>query len=327
MSRRPGDSMPTPKKSTRRTQPKSTTAFRRLPLSSLRVFVAVAEQLSFTHAASNLGITAGAVSMQIRSLEEYLQAPLFLRRGRVVQLTAEGSRLLPRVRNGLEELERALDEARVERRSGPLMISTLSSFLQQWLFPRLQNFHEKHPGIDLRMHTTAALVDFLHSDVQAAVRFGAGGWPQLHVEKILDEWLVPVSTQALLAKHGPIRTRDDLKRIPLLHSKTEPWKVWPDITLSSDEWAPKGASFDDSVTVMRAAEAGQGFALARWSLAAADIASGRLVIASPTIIAAPRAYFFVCPPGYVTLDKVAAFRDWIRDEAQRAPRPEARSAF
>jgi len=296
-------------------------AFRRLPLSSLRVFVAVAEQLSFTRAAHGLGITAGAVSMQVRSLEEYLQSPLFYRSGRVVQLTAEGARLLPRVRKGLEELERAIDEARSDRRSGPLMISMLSSFLQQWLLPRLQSFHDRYPEIDLRVHTSPQLVDFLHSDVQAAVRFGVGGWPQLHAEKILDEWLVPVCTRALLERHGPIRTRDDLRRLPLLHSVSEPWAVWPDNRLPMEEWAARGTSFDDSVTVVRAAEAGQGFALARWSLAAHDIEHGRLVIASPIIVPAPRAYWFVCPSGYVTLEKITAFREWLRDQAASSPRP------
>jgi LysR family glycine cleavage system transcriptional activator len=229
--------------------------------------------------------------------------------------------LLPRVRGGLEELEQAIDEARIDRRSGSLTVTMLASFLQQWLLPRLVNFQERHPGIDLRIHTGAGLVDFLHSDVQAAVRFGTGDWPQLHVEKMLDEWLVPVCSKALFAKHGPIRTREDLKRIPLLHAKTEPWKVWPEITLSSDEWAPRGASFDDSVTIIRAAEASQGYALARWSLAAQDISNGRLVIASPTVIAAPRCYFFVCPPGYAGLDKIESFRAWLRDQCAKAPRP------
>src|SRR6185295_11529388 len=131
-------------------------------------------------------------------------------------------------------------------------------------------------------------------------------------EKILDEWLVPVCSKAILAKYGPIRARDDLARVPLLHAKTEPWKVWPDITLSSDEWAPRGASFDDSVTVIRAAEAGHGFALARWSLAAHDISTGRLVVASPVVIPAPRASFFVCPPSYVSLDTTSVFRNSLR---------------
>lgn len=316
--------MPAPKRTARNIKPP--TAFRRLPLSSLRVFVAVAEQLSFTRAASALGITAGAVSMQIRSLEEYLRSTLFNRSGRVVQLTPEGARLLPRVRKGLEELERAIDEARTDRRTGPLMITTLASFLQQWLLPRMQTFYEKYPDIDLRIHTSGQVVDFARSDMQAAVRLGLGDWPDLHVEKVLDEWLVPVCNKALLAKHGPIRTREDLRGISLLHSLSEPWNEWPDIRATSLDWGGRGSSFDDSVAVVRAAEAGQGFALARWSLAYQSIQEGRLVLASPRIVKAPRSYYFVCPPSFVSLEKVAAFREWLMAEAARAPQPDLSSS-
>jgi LysR family transcriptional regulator, glycine cleavage system transcriptional activator len=312
--------MPAPKRTS--SKPKPPTAFRRLPLSSLRVFVAVAEQLSFTRAASALGITAGAVSMQIRSLEEYLRSTLFNRSGRVVQLTPEGARLLPRVRKGLEELERAIDEARTDRRTGPLMITTLASFLQQWLLPRMQTFHDKYPDIDLRIHTSGQVVDFARSDVQAAVRFGVGDWPQLHVAKVLDEWLVPVCSKALLAKHGQIRTREDLRGIPLLHSLSEPWNEWPDIRATSLDGGGRGSSFDDSVSVVRAAEAGQGFALARWSLAWPSLQDGRLVPASPRIVKAPRSYYFVCPPSFVSLEKIAAFREWLIAEAAQAPQPD-----
>jgi LysR family glycine cleavage system transcriptional activator len=317
--------MPVSKRTPRNTGPKVPTAFRRLPLSSLRVFVAVAEQLSFTRAASALGITAGAVSMQIRSLEEYLRSTLFHRSGRVVELTPEGARLLPRVRKGLEELERAIDEARTDRRTGPLMITTLASFLQQWLMPRLQSFNEKYPDIDLRLHTSTEIVDFLRSDVQAAVRFGKGDWPQVHAEKVLDEWLVPVCTKTLLAKHGPIRSRDDLRRIPLLHSLSEPWAEWPDIQVATESWGSRGSSFDDSVTVVRAAEAGQGFALVRWSLAYESIQEGRLVLASPRVVKAPRSYYFVCPPSFISLEKVASFREWLLAEAARASQPDLSS--
>src|SRR5688572_28327885 len=168
-----------------KTRSLSATSPRRLPLASLRVFVATAEQLSFSRAAAVLGVSIGAVSMQIRALEEYLRAPLFRRRGRVVHLTSEGERLLPKVRSSLESLERAIDEARVEGRSGILMISMLTSFLQQWLLPRLPNFEERHPDIDLRLHTSGSPVDFLRSDIKAAIRFGTGHWPMLHAEKLL----------------------------------------------------------------------------------------------------------------------------------------------
>jgi LysR family glycine cleavage system transcriptional activator len=312
--------MPAPKRTIRNVKPP--TAFRRLPLASLRVFVAVAEQLSFTRAASALGITAGAVSMQIRSLEEYLRSTLFHRSGRSVQLTPEGARLLPRVRKGLEELERAIDEARTDRRTGPLMITTLASFLQQWLLPRLQTFQEKHPDIDLRIHTSGQVVDFARSDVHAAVRFGTGDWPQLHFEKVLDEWLVPVCNKALLSRYGHIRSRDDLRGIPLLHSLSEPWNEWPDIRATSLDWGGRGSSFDDSVSVVRAAEAGQGFALVRWSLAYQSLQDGRLVPASTRIVKSPRSYYFVCPPSFVSVEKVAAFREWLLAECAQAPQPD-----
>src|SRR5262249_52749393 len=162
-----------------------------------------------SRAANSLGVTIGAVSMQIRALEEYLRAPLFRRRGRVVQLTGEGERLLPKVRASLEALERAIDELRMEGRSGPLIVSMLASFLQQWLLSRLPDFNEKHPAIDLRLHTSASLVDFVRSDVHIAIRFGTGQWPQLHAEKLMDEWLVPVCSPKLLARHGLVGSQAD----------------------------------------------------------------------------------------------------------------------
>jgi LysR family transcriptional regulator, glycine cleavage system transcriptional activator len=311
-----------PRSTSARNRPrKKQAALRRLPLASLRVFVATAEQLSFTRAAQMLGVTAGAVSMQIKALEEYLQQPLFRRRGRLVELTSEGERLLPRVRSGLEQLEQAIDEARHERSAGPLTVSTLTSFLQQWLLPRLPDFNQKFPDIDLRIHTSASLVDFRNRDVQAAIRLGTGNWAGLYEERVLDEWLIPVCAPRLLEKHGPVFSRTDLKRYNLLHSISEPWRLWPESATIGTEWAPRGATFDDSVTIIRAAEAGQGLALARWSLAAKEIESGRLVIASRIIKPLKTGYYFVCPPSYRTVDKVVALRTWLVQQAKAAPKP------
>jgi LysR family transcriptional regulator, glycine cleavage system transcriptional activator len=308
--------MPTRKRS-RQFPPRS---IRRLPLTSLRVFVAAAEQLSFSRAAQAIGVTVAAVSMQIRALEEYLQLPLFVRGGRAVQLTGEGARLLPRIRSALAELERAVDEARRERHSGALTVSMLSSFLQQWLLPRLPDFQKRHSDVDLRIHTSASLVDFHNSDVQAAIRFGGGDWPQLHVQKLIDDWLVPVCTKDLAGRHGLVTTQDDLRRYPLLHSKSEPWEAWVDGRVR-DEWAARGATFDDSVAVIRAAEAGQGLALGRWSLVSREVAEGRLVIASRKIVVMPLAYYFVCPASYLSLEKISVLREWLLGQAQSSPRP------
>jgi LysR family glycine cleavage system transcriptional activator len=226
-------------------------------LGSLRVFIAVAHHLSFTRAADALGVSASAASLQIRSLEEYLARPLFRRNGRQVRLTAEGEALLPRVREALEQLERAVDDARRDHGAGPLRVSTLTSFLQQWLLPRIQRFRTLCPEVDLHLHTSEQLVDFVREDFQAAVRFGKGGWPNVHSEKLLEEWLLPVCAPALYRRFGPLREANDLRRYPLLHSLSEPWTVWLFDGRSSAEVATlRGAVFDASLAVVRMAQQG-----------------------------------------------------------------------
>ena len=168
-------------------------AYRRAPLASLRVFVAVAEHKSFTRGADALGLTTSAASMQVQALEEYLRIPLFRRNGRQVELTSVGALLRPKVEQALTDLERAIDEARADRGSGPLRVTTLAFFLAQWLLPRLPNFTAQHPNIDVQIHTSVKLADFVKTGVDAGIRFGPGTWPRLHAEKLLDEWLVPKS--------------------------------------------------------------------------------------------------------------------------------------
>src|SRR5262245_3397390 len=138
-------------------------AYRRAPLASLRVFVAVAEHKSFTRGADALGLTTSAASMQVQALEEYLRVPVFRRNGRQVELTSVGTMLRPKVEQALADLERAIDEARADRGSGPLRLTTVASFLGQWLLPRLSDFTERHPCIDVDVHSFAETVYFLWS--------------------------------------------------------------------------------------------------------------------------------------------------------------------
>ena len=292
-------------------------------MGSLRVFIAVAHHMSFTRAADALGVTASAASLQIRSLEEYLARPLFRRNGRQVRLTAEGEALLPRVRQALEQLERAVDDARRDRNAGPLRVSTLASFLQQWLLPRLERFRTACPEADLHLHTSDEPVDFVREDFHAAVRFGKGGWPNVHSEKLLDEWLLPVCSPALYQKFGPLCDANDLRRYPLLHSVSEPWTVWLFNGRSADEaGALRGAVFDASVAVVRMAEQGAGLVLARWSLVADEIASGKLVRACERALRMQESYWLVCPTRAQSLPAVKAFMEWIRREAAGFKMPE-----
>lgn len=294
----------------------------KLPLNALRAFEAVAAHLSFTAAAHSLDVTTAAVSSHIKSLEEFLETPLFVRHSRSVRLTPQGARLLPGVQRGMGELTRAVDQLRQDRTSGLLNISLLGSFLQKWLLPRLSDFHQKHPEIDLRFSASSELADFMQTDFHAAVRYGGGQWPQLRAEKMLDDWVFPVTSPTLLAKLGPINTMGDLNKYPLLHSASERWKDWLRRVGGDTTRAERGPVLDDSVAALNAAEQGQGLALARWSLVAGDLASGRLVRPSAQSVRQHHSYYFVAPAHHFDLPKVIRFRDWLHEVCSQFPPPE-----
>ncbi|HEY3732134.1 MAG TPA: LysR substrate-binding domain-containing protein [Steroidobacteraceae bacterium] len=297
---------------------------RRLPLGSLRVFIAVAQHLSFTRAADALGVSASAASLQIRSLEEYLSRPLFRRNGRQVRLTAEGESLLPGVRQALEQLERAVDDVRGERGAGQVRLSTLASFLQQWLLPRLERLRTALPNVNLHLHTSDELVDFVRDDMHAAVRYGSGGYSNLHCVKLLDEWVLPVCSPAIYKKFGPVRDANDLRRYPLLHSSSEPWTDWLlDGEGHGEPGAIRGPVFDAALPMVRMALQGTGLVLARWSLVADEIASGQLVRVSKRAVRIQFSYWLVSPARAQALPPFVAFSEWIRSEAAQFPSPEA----
>lgn len=294
----------------------------KLPLNALRAFEAVAAHLSFTAAAQSLDVTTAAISSHIKSLEEFLETPLFIRHSRSVRLTPQGARLLPGVQRGFSELTRAVEQLRQDRSSGLLNISLLGSFLQKWLLPRLSDFYQKHPEVDLRFNASRELVDFMQTDFHAAVRYGNGQWPQLRADKMLDDWVFPVTSPALLEKMGPIRTLGDLNKYPLLHSATEPWSDWLRRVGGDTTRVERGPVLDDSVSVLAAAEQGHGLALARWSLVAGDLAAGRLVRPSAQSVRQHNSYYFVAPPHHFELPKVIRFRDWLNDVCSQFPPPE-----
>src|SRR6516225_11195642 len=297
-------------------------SFDRLPLNALRVFEAVATHLSFAEAAEALHVTPAAVSMQIRTLEQYLRVPLFRRSARAIALSAEGALLLPGVRRGLAELQQAMQQLRQHRTGGVLNISTLASFLQKWVLPRLPQFYARHPDIELSIHTSPEPVDFTEGNFHAALRMTVGPTAGLYNEKLLDEWFLPVCSPEMLARYGPVRTPADLKRYPLLRSADESWSIWRRPGTEID-WRERGAAFDDSLTVLAAAEQGQGLALTRWTLAAPDLGNGRLVRASAQILPCPRAYYFVCPENYLELPKIQQLLAWLREAAAAFPGPES----
>jgi LysR family transcriptional regulator, glycine cleavage system transcriptional activator len=149
----------------------------------------------------------------------------------------------------------------------------------------------------------------------------AGPTAGLYSEKLMDEWFVPVCSRELLARLGPLRSGADLKRFPLLRSSDEDWRLWLD-PRNDVAWQERGTAFDDSLTILAAAEQGQGVALTRWALAAQDLADGRIAQASQRFVPCPLAYYFVCPEPYVVMPKVQKLLLWLREMAAEFPRPD-----
>ncbi|HEU4602703.1 MAG TPA: transcriptional regulator GcvA [Steroidobacteraceae bacterium] len=294
----------------------------KLPLNALRAFEAVAAHLSFTDAAESLSVTTAAVSSHIKLLEEFLETPLFIRHSRSVRLTPQGARLLPGVQRGLTELTRAVEQLRHDRTSGLLNISLLGSFLQKWLLPRLSDFYRRYPDIDLRFNASRELVDFMQTDFHAAVRYGGGHWTDVKAERMLDDWVFPVTSPAMFAKLGPINTVADLNKYPLLHSASEPWGDWLRRLGGDTTRVERGPVMDDSASLLAAAEQGHGLALARWSLVAGDLAAGRLVRPTNQSVRQHNAYYFVAPSTNFDLPKVLRFRDWLHEVCGQFEPPE-----
>ncbi len=271
--------------------------------------------MSFARGAKALNVTPAAVSTQIRALEQRLNQPLFHRQGRQISLTAAGRKLLPGVQRGLAELRRAVEVISQDRTEGVLSISMMPSFLQKWLMPRLPGFYSANPQLDLRISVDNALVNFYQTDMNAAVRLGSGQWPGLKSVKLMDDWILPVCSRRLLKKTGPINSVQELQKHELLFAPSDVWDPW------FREFGESGRDsrwtlLSDSISILMAAEQGEGIALTRWSLAAREIEARRLVRPIDTVVKADWSHYFVAPPHYFDLPKVVVFRDWLLEHCQ-----------
>ncbi len=287
------------------------------PLQTLRAFEAAARHLSYTRAAEELALTHGAVSHHIAALERRLGTKLFLRRGHRMLLTEDGQVLVAQIRQGLRMLERAIvaaargrTAATAARHAEPLTVSVLPSFAARWLIPRLSGFQAAHPGIDIQLRPSAALATLDGDGIDAAIRYGHGGWGRLRSERLMGEMLFPVCSPAYRGGDLPRRSAD-LARATLLLNPRQPWRPWF-AAAGLDRPEPEhGPSYEDAAMLLQAAAAGQGIALARAALAEDDLRSGRLVRLFDVAIPDEYAYFVVWRPGGPRQNAVDAFRRWL----------------
>ena len=287
------------------------------PLNALRAFEAAARHLSFTRAAEELHVTQAAISHQVKSLEEQLERKLFRRLNRALLLTDDGQAYLPSVSRAFTLLKEATDDLLSKQAQGPLTVSALPSFAARWLVPRLGRFRQIRPDIDLRIDPTAALSDFAGGDVDVSIRYGRGKYPGLRADWLMTEDIFPVCSPSLLEGPHPLREPRDLEHQVLLHDDGHAdWRTWL-LAAGADRVDPtRGPIFTDSGMVIQASMAGQGVALARGVLAADELAAGRLVRPFALSLPTEYAYYLVCPEHTAEHPKIAAFREWLLDEAR-----------
>ncbi|MCK1714629.1 MULTISPECIES: transcriptional regulator GcvA [unclassified Bradyrhizobium] len=293
----------------------------RLPsLNGLRAFEAAARHLSFTLAAAELNVTQTAISHQIRRLEEELGLRLFIRQNRALALTPEARDYLPGVRAAFNDLRLATDRLLRKDDDKVLTVSTLASLAAKWLLPRLTDFQEQHPGIDVRITTSTGLVDFQRDNVDAAIRYGRGQWPGLRADWLMADELFPVCSPSLLRGDKPLRRPEDLKDHPLLHTSnanSDDWRLWLTAAgLPADLAKQPGITFDMIFMTIQAAIDGIGVAMGRTSYVQDDIAKGRLVVPFKIALPADAGFYVVAPDGRREAPKLAAFRQWVVAAAQ-----------
>lgn len=295
------------------------------PLNALKAFEAAARRLNITRAAEELSVTPGAISQQIRILEQHAGAPLFHREGRQIALTDLGAELYPLLRDGFDHLKRAGDMLYRPDRRHALAVSVPPSFAAKWLAPRIARFSAAHPEIEVWMSADMRLADVSGGRVDVAVRYGRGDYPGVRSERLLNADVTPVCAPGLLVGRQPLRKPADLAHHVLIHLRPSEWEeprpdwgAWLKARDLTDIDAQAGPRFDQTALAIEAAAHGQGVALAPYAFVADDLAAGRLVapFADGALTTDFAYYVLIKRSGATTAART--FVAWLKEEAHAA---------
>ncbi|MBO6775575.1 MAG: transcriptional regulator GcvA [Marinibacterium sp.] len=290
------------------------------PLTALRAFDAAARHMSFARAAEELNVTPAALSFQIKSLEDHLGQPLFIRLNRAVELTPAGKTLAPGAAEGFAALLTAWSATRRLQDTQSLTVTAGPAFTSKWLAPRIYDFARAHPEIELRITASLRLLDFARDDVDVAIRFGFGDDKDIYSMPLTEEWVTPVTTPELAAKYP---TPQSLTEAPLLFDDNFEtlglkvgWATW--FKHFEVEYKPThGAHFSQHDHMVDAALAGAGIAMGRRSMVVTELHQGRLVAPYGVAMMTGARFRFLCRLGAESRPQIAAFRDWILAEIDR----------
>lgn len=289
------------------------TAPRRPPnFSALRAFEAAARHQNFSRAAEELHLTHGAISHQVRALEQELGRPLFVRNGRNVTATPDALKFAQYLSHAFAGIAAASDALRPSGAGVRLTISSIPSFAARWLAPRLGGFIELHPHVEVVLQASGQLQDLARDAVDVGIRFGRGHYPGMMVQRLMGDVYYPVVSPHYRGGWLPA-TPQQLAQANLLRS-VEPWAPWLRAAGLDLPEPSGGLMFEDLSMLVRSAVDGNGVALVRHVVAMQEIASGQLIRLFDIATPCPDEYYFVSPPGASMKPQVLAFRDWLLAE-------------
>ena len=284
----------------------------RLPsLSALRAFEAAARLRSFKKAAEELAVTATAISHRIRVLEEYLERPLFLRKVRAVELTADGQTLLAAASSGFQTIAVAIDQVRQPRRAS-VTLSATPAFATKWLVPKLAVFQAAYPDIDLHVHASNAPVDLNAGTADLAIRYGHGHYQGVTSTLLLEDHFAPVASPALLTMR-----HKDASQWPLIHFDWHrplpldlTWGAWARETGRKPSELSTGIRYSEESHAIQAAVAGHGVALLSLLLVEEELRMGLLqIFAEPALKG--MSYHVLKPSHRPVSKEVSAVEAWL----------------
>jgi LysR family glycine cleavage system transcriptional activator len=294
------------------------------PLNALRAFESAGRHLSFTKAAAELNVTPGAISHQVKALEELLKVTLFHRLTRALRLTDAGQEALATLSQGFDKLSKGVEQMQAHCKSGVLTISVSPSFGAMWLMPRLEKFRNRYPDIEIRIDGTDRLVDLARDNADVAVRYGPGDYNGVRVDYLFNQVNTPVCSPTLLNGNHPLNQPDDLRHHTLLHvdwkDAEASWRMWLLAADLQDIDLTRGPHFTMETMAVQAALDGHGVALIGDILVAGDLAAGRLVRPFDESLSTPLtfSYYLLGPKDGVEQPKVTAFRDWLLEETRNS---------
>ena len=282
------------------------------PIQCLLTFEALARLRSVTQTAEELNVTPSAVSHRVKQLEQIIGTKLFGRAD--FSLTTEGSEYLAHVREGLATLQKFPGTAGQSGSPGKrkLRLAVTPTFARSILIPRLRQFTDAYPEIDLTLQVSIPLLDVVAEDADLIVRFGTGRYADLEHVCLMKDEVTPLASPAYVREHGPFEVPEDLDGEALLRSPLEPWRTW--FAAHSLDWAEPvdGSQFNDIGLMCDAAAAGMGVALVRLKLGAPWLEHGSLVRLYERTVPSPHAHYLCWRTGMMDRWECAAFADWLK---------------